>query len=57
MNKVPFLVKGILLVYQPEVESTVRYLKEFEKDNIILLDGRGILIRDQERLNNIAETG
>lgn len=39
------------------LESTVRFLKEFEKDNILQLAGREIVIRDQERLNNIAETG
>ena len=39
------------------IESTVRFLKEFEKDSIVQLDGRDIVITDRGRLNNIAETG
>lgn len=38
-------------------ESAIRYLKEFEKENIILLDGKDIQITDSSKLNEIALKG
>jgi len=38
-------------------ESAIRYLKEFEKENIIALEGKDIQISDHNKLNEIAEKG
>ncbi len=37
-------------------ESAIRYLKEFEKENVILLQGRNIEITDRTKLETIAKT-
>ncbi len=61
-----FLIEGVfqLLTRQDiadfasiSLESTVRFLKEFDKENIISLDGREIVVSDLERLKNISATG
>ena len=39
------------------VESVIKFLKEFEKDGIIDLTGKNILIRERERLSEISRTG
>lgn len=39
------------------VESVIKFLKEFEKEGIIMLDGKNILIKDRERLVEISTTG
>ncbi|HAJ99447.1 MAG TPA: Crp/Fnr family transcriptional regulator [Bacteroidales bacterium] len=39
------------------LESTVKYLKEFERDGILNLDGKNILISDREKLSYISRTG
>ena len=66
LSDVKFLNEGVfkLLTRQDiadfasiSLESSVRFLKEFEKENIISLDGREIVISDQEKLKNIAATG
>jgi len=38
-------------------DSAIRILKEFERDNIIQLDGRCIVVRDMKRLNSISLMG
>lgn len=38
-------------------ESTIRYLKEFEKDKIIALDGKNIEILDKEKLEELSLRG
>ncbi|MGC9472350.1 MAG: Crp/Fnr family transcriptional regulator [Bacteroidales bacterium] len=38
-------------------ESTIRYLKEFEKDGLIRVQGRDIQITDRDRLELIGEKG
>ncbi|MDF1550623.1 MAG: Crp/Fnr family transcriptional regulator [Bacteroidales bacterium] len=38
-------------------ESTIRYLKEFEKDKIIALDGKNIEILDKEKLEALSLRG
>ncbi len=38
-------------------ESAIKFLKEFEKDKIIKLDGKDIFILDFERLEDIAKKG
>jgi CRP-like cAMP-binding protein len=37
-------------------ESAIRYLKEFEKENVILLQGRNVEITDRTKLETIAKT-
>jgi len=37
-------------------ESAIRYLKEFEKENVIVLHGRNIEISDVKKLETIAKT-
>jgi CRP/FNR family transcriptional regulator, polysaccharide utilization system transcription regulator len=37
-------------------ESAIKFLKEFEKDNIIRLDGKNIEITDRKKLENISKT-
>ena len=39
------------------VESVIKFLKEFEKDGMLLLEGKNILIRERERLEEISRTG
>ncbi len=39
------------------LESSVRFLKEFDKENIISLDGREIVISDREKLKSISASG
>ena len=39
------------------VESTVKFLKEFENDSIISLEGKDILIKDIHRLEEISTKG
>ena len=39
------------------VESTVKFLKEFEKEKIIILDGKNIDIIDKLQLENISRNG
>lgn len=36
-------------------ESTIRFLKEFEKEKIVLLDGKNIEILDREKLEEISK--
>jgi len=38
-------------------ESAIRYLKEFEKENILMLKGKDIQIVDDHKLNEIANKG
>jgi CRP/FNR family transcriptional regulator len=38
-------------------DSAIRILKEFERDNIIVLNGRVIEILDNERLHAISQKG
>jgi CRP/FNR family transcriptional regulator len=38
------------------VESVIKFLKEFENDGILTLDGKQVWIRDPERLRRISET-
>ena len=38
-------------------ESAIKFLKEFEKENILKLDGKDIVIIDFERLKGIAKSG
>jgi CRP/FNR family transcriptional regulator len=38
-------------------ESAIKFLKEFEKDNIIRLSGKDIFIIDHEKLEDIAKKG
>jgi len=38
-------------------ESAIRYLKEFEKEGMVLLKGKDIQITDQFRLNDLAQKG
>ena len=39
------------------VENVVRFLKEFEQEGIIQLDGKDIKIADREKLSSISNTG
>lgn len=39
------------------IESTVKFLKEFERDGVILLEGKDILITDKARLEDIYQKG
>jgi len=39
------------------LESTVKYLKEFERDGILNLEGKNILIANREKLSWISRTG
>jgi len=39
------------------VESAIKFLKEFDRDGIIKVDGRNILVTNKEKLNHISETG
>lgn len=39
------------------VESVIKFLKEFEKEGIILLEGKKIVILEAEKLFNISNTG
>lgn len=39
------------------VESVIRYLKEFEKEGILKLQGKDIAILDHEKLTEISNTG
>ena len=39
------------------VESTVKFLKEFEKDELISLDGKEIIIKDFARLEELDQKG
>ncbi|MCK5137470.1 MAG: Crp/Fnr family transcriptional regulator [Bacteroidales bacterium] len=39
------------------VESVIKFLKEFEKEGIIALDGKNIKIPDPEKLSAISKTG
>ena len=39
------------------VESVIKFLKEFEKEGIILLEGKNISIVEAERLLEISRTG
>ncbi len=39
------------------VESVIRFLKEFEREDILSLAGKDIMIRDLTRLTNISRTG
>ena len=39
------------------VESVIKFLKEFEKEGMLLLEGKNILMKDRERLVNISNTG
>lgn len=38
-------------------ESAIKFLKEFEKEGILKLDGKDILIKDNEKLEAIAKSG
>ncbi|MDA3894116.1 MAG: Crp/Fnr family transcriptional regulator [Salinivirgaceae bacterium] len=38
-------------------ESAIKFLKEFEKEGILKLDGKDIIIEDYDRLNLIAKSG
>ena len=38
-------------------ESAIKFLKEFEKDKIIKLDGKDIKILNKEKLEDIAKNG
>ena len=38
-------------------ESTIRFLKEFEKEKLIQLDGKGIVILERAKLVEICERG
>jgi CRP/FNR family transcriptional regulator len=38
-------------------DSAIRILKEFERDSIILLEGRSIDVIDMQRLNSISANG
>jgi len=38
-------------------ESAVRFIKEFEKEGILELNGRNIILRDQEKLEEISRLG
>lgn len=37
-------------------ESAIKFLKEFEKEDIILLDGKKIEISDRKKLESISKT-
>jgi len=39
------------------VESVIKFLKEFEKESILILDGKNIEILDREKLVEISNTG
>ena len=39
------------------VESVIKFLKEFERERILQLSGKDILILDKEKLENIAKCG
>jgi len=39
------------------VESVIKFLKEFEKEGILVLDNKNISITDMQRLTEISETG
>jgi len=39
------------------VESVIRFLKEFQKDGLLVLKGRAITLSDPERLRLISDTG
>jgi CRP-like cAMP-binding protein len=38
-------------------ESAIKFLKEFEKERIIKLDGKDIVVTDQDKLANISKNG
>lgn len=38
-------------------ESAIKFLKEFEKENIVILDGKNIEISDKDKLMNISKNG
>jgi CRP-like cAMP-binding protein len=38
-------------------ESTIRFLKEFEKENLVKLDGKAIVILDLDNLKGISKNG
>ncbi len=38
-------------------ESAIKFLKEFEKEGILKLDGKDIVIKEYERLSTIAKSG
>lgn len=39
------------------VESVIKFLKEFEKEGILKLNGRDIIVRDPQKLSDISQTG
>jgi CRP/FNR family transcriptional regulator len=39
------------------VENVVRFLKEFEQEGIIILEGKNIKIADRQKLSTISNTG
>jgi len=39
------------------VESVIKFLKEFEKEGILLLEGKNIVIKEPEKLLEISKTG
>lgn len=39
------------------VESVIKFLKEFEKEGMLILEGKNILIHDRDRLVKISNTG
>jgi CRP/FNR family transcriptional regulator len=38
-------------------ESTIKFLKEFEKDGVLKLDGKNIVVRDKQVLSEISKRG
>ena len=38
-------------------ESAIKFLKEFEKENVIFLEGKDILITDRKKLEHISKNG
>jgi CRP-like cAMP-binding protein len=39
------------------VENVVRFLKEFEQDGVVQLEGKNITIADREKLSSVSNTG
>jgi len=38
-------------------ESAIKFLKEFEKEKLLTLDGKKVIIRDFSQLENISKSG
>jgi CRP/FNR family transcriptional regulator len=38
-------------------ESAIRFIKEFEKEGVLVLDGKDIIVSDREKLEEISRKG